>query len=34
MGVKIYKPSSPGRRNMTGFDFSEVTKAKPEKSLT
>ncbi len=34
MGIKIYKPTSPGRRNMTGFDFSEITKSKPEKSLT
>ncbi len=34
MGIKIYKPTSPGRRNMTGHDFKEITKAKPEKSLT
>lgn len=34
MGVKQYKPRSPGRRGMTGFDFSEITKANPEKSLT
>ena len=34
MGIKIYKPTSPGRRNMTGFDFSEITKSTPEKSLT
>ena len=32
--MKTYKPSSPGRRGMTGFDFTEVTKGKkPEKSL-
>jgi large subunit ribosomal protein L2 len=33
MGIKLYKPTSPGRRNMSGFDFSEITTAKPEKSL-
>lgn len=34
MGIKLFKPRSPGRRFMTGPDFSEVTKARPEKSLT
>jgi len=34
MGIKKYNPTSPGRRNMTGLDFSEITKSKPEKSLT
>ncbi len=34
MAIKIYKPTSPGRRNMTGLTFSEITKTKPEKSLT
>jgi large subunit ribosomal protein L2 len=34
MGIKAYKPSSPSRREMTGFDFSEITKDYPEKSLT
>jgi len=34
MGIKIYKPTSPGRRTASGFDFSEITKSKPEKSLT
>ena len=34
MGVRKYKPTTPGRRGMTGPDFSEVTKAKPEKGLT
>lgn len=34
MGTKNYKPTSPGRRNMSGFDFAELTKSKPEKSLT
>ncbi len=33
MPVKIYKPTSPGRRGMSGFDFEEITKTKPEKSL-
>jgi large subunit ribosomal protein L2 len=33
MGIKTYKPTSPGRRGMTGFDFAEITKSKPEKSL-
>jgi large subunit ribosomal protein L2 len=32
--MKIYKPTSPGRRGMTGFDFNELTKGKePEKAL-
>ena len=34
MGVKKFRPTSPGRRGMTGFDFKEITKDKPEKSLT
>ncbi len=34
MGVKIYGPRSPGRRNASGYDFEEITKSKPEKSLT
>ena len=33
MGIKKYKPTSPGRRFVTGSDFEEVTKATPEKSL-
>ena len=33
MSVKIYKPTSPGRRGMTGATFEEITKTKPEKSL-
>lgn len=33
MPIKTYKPTSPGRRGMTVADFSEITKAKPEKSL-
>jgi len=34
MAVKIYKPTTPGRRGMTGYTFEEITKKKPEKSLT
>jgi len=34
MGVKTYKPTSAGRRLMQVSDFSEITKAKPEKKLT
>jgi large subunit ribosomal protein L2 len=33
MGIRKYKPTSPGRRFITGSDFEEVTKATPEKSL-
>ena len=33
MAIKNYKPTSNGRRNMTGLDFSEITTNKPEKSL-
>lgn len=33
MGIKTYKPYTPSRRQMTGSDFSEITKATPEKSL-
>jgi len=33
MPVKIYKPTSPGRRGMTGSTFEEVTRDAPEKSL-
>lgn len=34
MGVKKFKPTSPGRRFATISDFAEITKTKPEKSLT
>ena len=34
MPIKVYKPTSAGRRGMTGFTFEEITKAKPERSLT
>ncbi len=33
MGIKVYKPTSPGRRGMTGYLFEEITKTEPEKSL-
>ncbi|MBO6148517.1 MAG: 50S ribosomal protein L2 [Lachnospiraceae bacterium] len=33
MGIKTYKPYTPSRRHMTGSDFAEITKHKPEKSL-
>ena len=34
MGIKTYNPYTPSRRQMTGSDFSEITKTVPEKSLT
>lgn len=33
MGVKKYKPTTPGTRGMTGYTFEEITKTTPEKSL-
>lgn len=33
MAVKTYKPTSPGRRGMTGHTFEEITKSTPERSL-
>ena len=33
MAIKTYNPYTPSRRNMTGSDFSEITKTSPEKSL-
>ncbi len=33
MGIKTYTPYTSSRRNMTGSDFSEITKKTPEKSL-
>ena len=32
MGIKVYNPYTPSRRQMTGSDFSEITKTTPEKS--
>ena len=34
MALKKFKPTSPGRRFMTVSSFDEVTKTRPEKSLT
>lgn len=34
MGIKKYKPTTPTRRWQTGYTFDEITKDKPEKSLT
>lgn len=33
MAVRIYKPTSPGRRKSSVSDFSELTRKEPEKSL-
>ncbi len=33
MGIKIYKPTSPGRRGMSVSTFEEITKTVPERSL-
>lgn len=33
MAVKVYKPTTPSRRGMTGYSFEEITKKTPEKSL-
>ncbi|MBW2273318.1 MAG: 50S ribosomal protein L2 [Deltaproteobacteria bacterium] len=33
MPVKVYKPTSAGRRNMSVSDFAEITAKRPEKSL-
>ncbi|WP_203341408.1 50S ribosomal protein L2 [Planococcus beijingensis] len=33
MGIRKYKPTTNGRRNMTTSDFAEITTNKPEKSL-
>jgi large subunit ribosomal protein L2 len=34
MAVKQYKPTTPGRRGMSVSSFEEITKQRPEKSLT
>ncbi len=34
MPIKLYNPTSAGRRDMTGFTFEELTKKEPEKKLT
>jgi large subunit ribosomal protein L2 len=33
VAIKVYRPTSPGRRSMSGYTFDEITKSKPEKSL-
>ena len=33
MGIKTYNPYTPSRRNMTGSDFSEITKKTRKVSL-
>ena len=34
MGIKTYNQYTPSRRNMSGYDFEEITASTPEKSLT
>ncbi len=33
MGIRVLKPTSPGRRGQTVSDFSEITRTRPEKRL-
>jgi len=33
MGIRVYKPTSAGRRGMTVSDFGEVTRSKPQRKL-
>jgi large subunit ribosomal protein L2 len=33
LGLKVYRPTSPGQRGKVGADFSEITRKEPEKSL-
>ena len=33
MAIKVYRPTTPSRRGMTGHSFEEITKTEPEKSL-
>jgi large subunit ribosomal protein L2 len=33
MGIKFYRPTSPGRRGGSVLDYAEITKTEPEKSL-
>jgi large subunit ribosomal protein L2 len=33
MGIRLFKPTSPGRRGGSALDFSDLTKKKPERSL-
>lgn len=34
MGLRVLKPTSPGQRNATLSDFGDVTKSRPEKTLS
>jgi large subunit ribosomal protein L2 len=34
MGLKLYRPTSPGRRGMSAVTTADLTKKRPEKSLT
>ena len=33
MGIRKYKPTTPGRRGSSVSDFVEITRSEPEKSL-
>ncbi len=33
MGIRVYKPTTNGRRNMTSLDFAEITTSTPEKNF-
>ena len=33
MGIRVYRPTSAGRRNSSVSDFAEITKSTPERSL-
>ena len=33
MALKVYRPTSPGRRGMSSSTFEEITKSRPEKAL-
>ncbi len=33
MGIRVYKPTSPGRRGMSVMTFDEISKTRPERSL-
>ena len=33
MPIKVYKPTSPGRRDMSVSTFEEITRSRPEKAL-
>ena len=33
MGIRKYKPTTPGRRGSSVADFAEITRSTPEKSL-